>query len=245
MTDAYRENLAFIHDAGFSKHAHEAGQVLLRALAASGLKRGLVIDLGCGSGVLADELSSAGYDVLGIDISPAMIELARQRVPRAQFRVASLLEAELPPCVAVTAIGECLNYLFDRSHSIAKLRRLCRRIYKALAPRGLFLFDIAEPGRVPRGGPRQAYFEGDGWTVLVTSQEDRGRRLLTRRITSFRRVGTLYRRDEEVHQQRLLTRSELATQLRGTGFRVRVLRRYGAQPFAPARVGIMARKPPR
>ena len=42
--------------------------------------------------------------------------------------------------------------------------------------------------------------------MLVTSEEDRRHRLLTRRITSFRRVGDLYRRDQEVHRQRLLDR---------------------------------------
>ena len=55
-----------------------------------------MIDLGCGSGILSRAVSEAGYDVLGIDISEAMIAMARQRVPRGQFRVESLLTAELP-----------------------------------------------------------------------------------------------------------------------------------------------------
>ena len=44
--------------------------------------------------------------------------------------------------------------------------------------------------------------------MLVTNEEDRRHRFLTRRITSFRRVGDLYRRDQEVHRQRLIARSE-------------------------------------
>ena len=59
------------------------------------------------------------------------------------------------------------------------------------------------------------------------TEEDRQRQLLTRRITSFRQVGELYRRDQEVHRQRLLAGSELAAQLRSIGFRVRILRGYG------------------
>ena len=158
-----------------------------------------MIDLGCGSGILSSAVSEAGYEVLGIDISKAMIAMAQQRVPQGQFRVESLLTAELPSSVAVAAVGECINYLFDSRNTKSSLTKLLRRIHKSLVPGGLFLFDIAEPGRVPGGNVGRNHFEGDGWALLVTNQENRRRRLLTRQITSFRRIGELYRRDEEVH----------------------------------------------
>jgi SAM-dependent methyltransferase len=244
MTDAYREDLAYIHDAAFGQFARQAAPVLLQALAARGIGSGLIIDLGCGSGILSEQLARAGYDLLGIDISPAMIALARKRVPGGRFQLGSVLEADFPPCVAVAAIGECFNYLFDQRHSSARLRGLYRQTFRALAPKGLFLFDVAEPGRVPGGGARQSFFEGDDWAVLVSNEEDRPGRLLTRRITSFRRVNSLFRRDQETHQQRLFDRAELAAQLRGIGFRVRILHRYGSLHFARGHVGFMAAKPP-
>jgi SAM-dependent methyltransferase len=243
MTNAYRDDLAYIHDAGFGGFAAAAAPVLLDALQRSGINGGLVIDLGCGSGILSAAISDAGYDVVGIDISEAMVAIARRRVPRGRFRVQSLLAAELPACVAVAAVGECINYLFDETNSASSLAKLFRRIHKALRSRGLFLFDIAEPGRVPGTGARRAYFEGDDWTVLVSSAEDRRRRLLTRRITTFRRVGDLYRRDQEVHRQRLLRRSEMADVLRNIGFRVRILRGYGGMRFGRGHSGLLARKP--
>ncbi len=243
MTDAYRDDLAYIHDAGFGGFAGAAAPVLLDALRRQGLARGLVIDLGCGSGILAQAVSDAGYDILGIDLSEAMVGLARRRVPRGQFRVESLLKADLPPCVAVAAVGECVSYLFDDSNTKSALAKVFRRIHAALAPGGLFVFDVVEPGRVPGPGPRRAFFEGADWAVLVTSEEDRKRGLLTRRITSFRKVGDLYRRDEEVHRQQLLKRAELAGQLRSIGFRVRIIRGYGPLRFGPGHVGFMARKP--
>jgi SAM-dependent methyltransferase len=242
MTQAYRDDLAYIHDVGFSSFARAAAPVLLCALDRQGVDHGLVIDLGCGGGVLAEAVSTAGFDVLGIDLSEAMVSLARRRVPRGQFRVASLLRAQLRPCVAVAAIGECINYLFDDSNTSSRLDQLFRRIHAALAPGGLFIFDVLVPGRVPGPGPRRSFWEGEDWAVMVSSDEDRKRGVLTRRITSFRRLGKLYRRDHEVHQQRLLARAALASQLRDLGFRVRIVRGYGPLRFGPGHVGFLARK---
>ena len=113
MDEPYREDLAFVHDSGFTGLAEAAAVALLDELGRDGVTRGLVVDLGCGSGVLAQRVAAAGFDVLGIDLSPAQLALARRRVPAGVFRVGSLLFAKLPPCVAVAAVGEGFNYLFD------------------------------------------------------------------------------------------------------------------------------------
>ncbi len=110
---AYKDDLAYIHDVGYGDFAKNAAPELLAILRRRGLEDGLVVDLGCGSGLWAEELCGAGYDVLGVDISPAMIEIARCRAPQATFEVGSFLKVDLPRCGAVTSLGECLNYLFD------------------------------------------------------------------------------------------------------------------------------------
>jgi trans-aconitate 2-methyltransferase len=79
----YAADLAYVHDAGFGDFARGAAPFLLERLQEAGLDGGLVVDLGCGSGVWAAELLDAGYDVLGIDVSQAMIALAHRAVPRA------------------------------------------------------------------------------------------------------------------------------------------------------------------
>jgi SAM-dependent methyltransferase len=239
--DAYKDDLAYIHDVGFGDFAKNAAPGLLEILRQNGIHKGLVVDLGCGSGIWVRELSRAGYDVLGIDISPAMIEIARKRVPSARFQTASLLRAKLPECDAVTSVGECLNYLFDQSNSVGQLRRLFHRVYAALKPGGVFIFDIAEPGRGE--GPRQTHREGKDWAVLVEVDEDTRTNRLTRRIASFLKVGALYRRDEEVHRLQLYRRSEVAKELRDVGFRVRTVREYGHQRMIQGCVGFVARKP--
>src|SRR5262245_9847041 len=111
--DGYRDDLAYIHDAGFGSVARAAAEVLCEALKRQLAIRGTVVDLGCGSGILAEAVADAGYDILGVDLSESMVALARQRVPRGRFRVESLLNADFPRCVAVASVGECFNYLFD------------------------------------------------------------------------------------------------------------------------------------
>src|SRR5918997_1446185 len=109
----YGEDLAYIHDVGHADFALGSAPGIREVLEHHGMGGGLIVDLGCGTGLLARELVDAGYDVLGIDISGAMIEIARQRTPEADFRVGSLFEVGIPRCGAVTAISEVLNYLFD------------------------------------------------------------------------------------------------------------------------------------
>ena len=251
--DAYTEDLAYIHDAGFGGFARGAAPGVLAALRRAGIGGGLVVDLGAGSGIWAEILLGEGYDVLGLDLSPAMLALARRRTPAARFEEGSLLRVPLPPCAAVTALGECVNYLFDiggvggigggeTTAAEPPLPGLFARVHEALRPGGLFVFDVAEPGQVPPGKPRRGWTEGPDWAIGVHVEEDPEARLLTRRMTFFRQVGDLYRRGEEVHQQRLYPRAEVKAALRQAGFRVTMARAYGDAPLAPAHTAFFARK---
>jgi SAM-dependent methyltransferase len=242
MTAWYREDLAYIHDVGHGEFALGSAPGILDVLVRSGIREGLMVDLGCGSGLWARELTEAGYRVLGIDISEAMVDLARRKVPEAEFRVGSLFEADIPPCDAVTAISEILNYLFDAENSGPGLTGLFRRVYRALVPGGAFVFDIAGPGQIPRGTTTRGFSEGKDWVILVEKEEDVERATLTRRIVSFRKVGDRYRRDDEVHRQRLYDSSEVARELRRVGFRVRTMRGYGSYPLPKAHMAFVARK---
>ncbi len=239
---AYDRDLAYIHDTGFTSFARNAAPGLLRLLRQNRVRDGLVVDVGCGSGVWAGELCQRGYAVLGIDISAHMIRLARRQAPSAKFRTASFMSAELPPCDAVTAIGECVNYAFDPRSGKAALAGFFHRAYGSLRPGGVLIFDIVEP-RVTDHAPRKKFVEGDDWAILLDVREDRKQHMLTRRIVSFRRVGKFYRRSEETHCLRLYAGAELLAELIRAGFAARLLGGYGRFRFSPGHVGFLARKP--
>ena len=223
----YEEDLAHIHDAGFRGYGLNAAQGLLRALKQNGISCGLVIDLGCGSGRWAHQLNRAGYEVLGVDQSPAFVRLVRKIAPRSRFVNASLFRVTLPHCDAVTSIGECLNYAFDRKAGKAEFARLFAGVNRALGPGGVFIFDVAEPGRIPEGGLRRQWFEGTGWVILVEVAGDRKQNTLTRKITCFRKRGHLYRRSDEIHLLNLYHGGEIVEMLNQAGFEVKRLAAYG------------------
>jgi SAM-dependent methyltransferase len=243
MTRYYGEDVAYIHDVGHADFALGSAPGLMEVLDRSGVGQGLVVDLGCGTGLLARELIDAGYDVVGIDISAEMIRIARSRAPEAEFRVGSLFEAEFPRCGAVTAVSEVLNYLFDNENETLGLGRLFRRVHEALVPGGVFVFDVLGPGQVPPGTTKKGFSVGDDWAVLSELEEDPERGTMERRIVSFRKVGEYYRRDEEVHRVRLYGTSGLSAELEHVGFRVQTMRSYGTLPLSEGHTAFVARKP--
>lgn len=241
----YDRDLAYVHDAGFTALVREGAPAILDELSSAGLRGGLIVDLGSGSGIWAGKLVSAGYDVMGIDRSSAMVAIARKRVPKAEFLAQSFYDAPLPPCQAVTAIGEPFNYVSGDGRPEGSLDRLFERIYAALSPGGMLIFDVRQPGKRRGSTSVSRFVAAEDWAVLVEARENPARRELTREITTFRRVSQLYRRSEETHVLRLLRGQDLARRLRELGFRVRVRRGYGDMRLGPAQVAIFARKPRR
>jgi SAM-dependent methyltransferase len=236
----YGKDLAYIHDQGFLGLAEQATPVVVKLLAERGVDGGRVVELGSGSGATARALTDAGHDVLGIDASRAMVELARTRAPAAHFRVGSWAATAIPDCDAVIAIGEVLGYVGSARGSKNELEDLFGRVRTALSPGGVFIFDLAIPGRVP-GGEDSAFRVGDDWAILYTANEAGSR--LQRRITTFRRIGggATYRRTEEIHRLRLWHVREIDKMLREAHFRVQVRRGYGGGAFAPGHRVFIAR----
>ena len=110
----YRNDLAYIHDAGFTGYLRQSAPGILATFRRHGITSGLVADLGCGSGRWAAELNRAGYQCIGIDQSEAMLRLARVTAPDSTFIRGYMLDAPLPKqCDAITSISECISYAID------------------------------------------------------------------------------------------------------------------------------------
>ncbi|HXW06827.1 MAG TPA: class I SAM-dependent methyltransferase [Vicinamibacterales bacterium] len=236
----YGPDLARIHHAGFGAFAAAAAPGLIALLRQAGIRDGLVVELGCGTGIVARALTRAGYRVVGIDRSAAMLRIARRTAPDARFRRATLQRADLPRSRAVLAIGEPLAYVPPATLRPALLPTF-RRIARALEPGGLLVFDLIVPA--PRvTGVVRTWRTGPGWAVLSQAIEDRANRLLTREIVTFVGDRGRWRRRTERHVVALYTRREVVAWLRRAGFRTHTARAYGRAALLPQRLAFVARK---
>ncbi|MGH2914189.1 MAG: class I SAM-dependent methyltransferase [Solirubrobacteraceae bacterium] len=76
----YRRDLALLHHRGFGFHAQACAPGVLALLEPLLARSGLVLELGCGTGLLTRPLVQAGHRVIATDASPAMLCVARDHL---------------------------------------------------------------------------------------------------------------------------------------------------------------------
>ena len=118
-------------------------EYLTGLLKENGVESGLVLDLGCGTGSLTELLAARGYDMIGIDYSEEMLELAAgKRAESGQdilYLCQDMREFELYGTVrAVVSICDCINYITDP----ADLAEVFSLVNNYLDPGGVFIFDL-------------------------------------------------------------------------------------------------------
>jgi len=89
-----------------------------------------ILDVGCGPGSLAALMSRKGARVLGIDISKAMVDAARELVPAASFRVMDMNELDLPES-SFDGVLAAYSFLHVPSARASDVLRRFRRVLKA------------------------------------------------------------------------------------------------------------------
>jgi SAM-dependent methyltransferase len=203
MDSYYDSDLAWVHHRGYSQHVENTARGIMRLLRDGGLPRGAhVLDVGCGSGLLAHRLLDSGFAVTGIDASPAMIDLARSYAPGAEFRVVRLptgssgRDANLPEADGVVSTGHVLNYLDTRTDIARALGELAR----ALRPGGVIAIDLMTERFPERRDAQEVHAKvTDDWAI-VTRFSRPGPFRFDRAITVFRRDGGHWRRSDEHHR---------------------------------------------
>ena len=221
----YGPDQALIHHTRFGDLAADAARLLISRLHATGLTDGTVTDLGCGSGILAAALVEAGYAVTGVDISADMVDLSRTNAPGGSFSVGSVHDTELVPSVGVTATGEVLNYATDPRAGLDALSAVAARVFAALAPGGMFLFDVATPGRNLGINPRHVFHEHESWLLGMHATEE-GARLDRRIVILMREPDGRYRRVDEHHVLMLYDVPDVVAALEAVGFTVETRAAY-------------------
>jgi SAM-dependent methyltransferase len=170
------EKFAQIYDEFNHRNDYEMwlGRKLLPELERRGLRNGRVLDVGCGTGRAFQPLLDRGWEVHGCDISPAMLERAREQFGDSvhQLEVADM--RELPvygEFELVLVLNDAVNYLIGDG----ELERALRAIRANLAAGGLLLFDCnsLEMYRLAYEAVEDSVVnEGQTWTWIGLGRED-------------------------------------------------------------------------
>jgi len=175
-----------------------------------------ILDLCCGSGQMARELSRRSYGVVGLDASPQMLNLAQQNAPNAEFVLADARRFWLKQ--SFDAVLSSFNSLAHAA-STAELTAILSNAHAALKPNGIFLFDISmeEAYTTKWGG---SFGEAhDDLAFVVRPSYDSASRLAHNEVTFFQHDGTCWQRHDFTITQRCFSESEVRKALIQAGFR--------------------------
>lgn len=194
-------------------------QYVLRLCRHHGCRPASVLDLACGTGSLAILLAKQGLSVLGADCSEQMLTQASAKsagMDNAPYWILQKMQhLRLPqPVDAVCCCLDSVNYVTRP----ADLQQAFRRVFDALTPGGVFVFDINTPEKL-QGLDGQVFLDENETTYCVWRAEFSPKKRLCRYgIDLFCREGALWRRSREEHTEYAYTPEELTQYLTAAGF---------------------------
>lgn len=244
--NAYRE-LAACYDRLTNDVDYGAVVAFYRQLLDSvGARPRMAVDLACGTGSVTLLLAQSGLKVTGVDMSEEMLTVAWEKAQSLEnppmFVRQKLQALRLPRGVdlAVCAL-DSLDYILDPKDCAEAIRR----VYKALNPGGIFIFDVNTPEKL-RAMDGQVFLDEDDDVYCVWRGEfDAWTNICSYGMDLFRRHGRVWLRSFEEHQEYAYSIEQLTNFLKDAGFTgIRVCgdRRMEPPEKEDQRVYFMARK---
>lgn len=212
------ENFARVYDELMDNVPYEEwAQFILNLLQDRKITEGLVLELGCGTGKLMSLLGKVGFDMIGVDNSVEMLQIAREKTSQDfLYLLQDMREFELYGTVkAVISVCDSVNYITKKE----ELRKVFQLVNNYLDPEGLFIFDF---------NTEYKYRELIGETVIAEDREDvsfiwfneydEESHLNDIDLKVFvQEEGDIYRKFQEEHIQRGYTLDEIKQLLEESG----------------------------
>jgi SAM-dependent methyltransferase len=174
-----------------------------------------VLDLPCGQGRHSIELARRGYNVTGVDLSEAMLAVARERATAASAKVRFLAGDMRQPLPGehfdlVLNLYTSFGYFADEADDA----RVAAAAATMLAPGGRFVLEVINGERLMGNFQEREWFTVGDLSVLERRTLDRR----TRQMTVERTVNQNGEEDTNVHVVRLYGRPEIRAVLASAGF---------------------------
>ena len=203
--DAYG-SFAMVYDLFMDNVDYDGWSDYLRKLLRRyGVEDGLILELGCGTGSMTERLAEAGFDMIGVDCSGEMLEIAQEKKCESGLDILYLeqdmREFELYGTVrAVVSVCDSLNYILEDE----ELVKVFRLVNNYLDPGGIFLFDLNTIDKYRKIGDTTIAENREEGSFIWDNYYDEDEDINEYQLTIFLREGDgdLYRKYEEVHYQR-------------------------------------------
>ena len=217
------QDFAYLYDALQQEVPYrQFAEYYVRIIEKFGGEKGLCLDLGCGTGNMSMLLDSMGFDVIGVDSSVDMLEVAREKATEGErsilFLNQDMTQFELYGTVAtVVSTLDCVNYITDED----ALLKVFKLVNNYLDPKGLFIFDINSQYKIEHILGNNTYVD-DGEDIFYSWQNsyDKETKICTFDLTFFEKDEDVYYRYDETHYERAYSVEEITMLLEKAGMEV-------------------------
>jgi len=178
------------------------------------IKDGLICDLGCGTGAITERLANLGYDMIGIDNSYDMLDVAMEKKYASGndilYLCQDMREFELYGTVrAIISRCDSLNYI----KNLSELKEVFAWVNNYLDPKGLFIFDMNTVYKYQNILGDNTFAEvRDQASFIWENTYDSDKRINEYDLNIFIKLeGDNYKRFEERHVQKAYTFEEIVS----------------------------------
>ena len=237
MAEAYSDFAAVYDELMDNIPYNEWFSYLHALLKENKIEKGIIAELGCGTGTLTEMLASAGYDMIGIDNAPAMLDIANSKKQannsNTLYLCQDMREFELFGTVAcVISLCDSINYILDKDD----LLDVFRLVNNYLDTDGIFIFDfhtryyyeeIVADATIAEDRDDISFI----WDNYYDAESNINELALSLFIRD-RNDPSIYRKHEELHEQYGYTLCEMKTLIEKSG--LTLLMAYDASTHNPA-----------
>ena len=227
----------------------EWGLFIHETLLKAEISEGILLDLGCGTGSMTEILAGYGYDMIGVDGSAEMLEIAEgkrrsQGIKDILYLCQDMREFELYGTVrAVVSVCDSLNYILNPD----ELLTVFKLVNNYLDPGGLLFFDFNTEYKYKEVLGEQTIAENrEDASFIWENYYDEEERINEYALTLFvKDTDGRFLRHQEEHYQRAYTLEEIKDIIKAAG--MEFLTAYDDYSYAPAhayseRICVVARE---